>query len=134
MHDSPSAPADRFAIYGPIERSDLPGLCRRVCSLLERSRARVMLCDVTGVAAGAVCVDALARLALAGQRRGCLIRLHGVSPELAALVALMGLEEVLLEESPRGVRLTPAIGTDLSRRDARAARTAGTGWPCPKRK
>lgn len=100
-----SARAGRFAIHGPIQRSDLAGLGRRVCALLERSRAQVMLCDVTGVEADAVCVDALARLALAGQRRGCLIRLQGVSPDLEALVALMGLEQVLLDESSRGDRL-----------------------------
>lgn len=61
-----------------------------------------MLCDVTGVDADAVCVDALARLALAARRHECLIRLQGVSPELAALVALMGLEQVLLEKPPPG--------------------------------
>ena len=62
-----------------------------------------MLCDVTGVEVDAVCVDALARLALAAQRRGCLIRLQGVSPDLEALVALMGLEQVLLGEGSSAV-------------------------------
>lgn len=62
-----------------------------------------MLCDVTGVEVDAVCVDALARLALAAQRRGCLIRLQGASAELVALIALMGLEQVLLDEGGSAV-------------------------------
>ena len=28
-----------FAIWGPIARGDLPGLCNRVCALLERNDA-----------------------------------------------------------------------------------------------
>jgi hypothetical protein len=34
-----------FAISGPIARDDLPGLCDRVCSLLEGAGAAVALCD-----------------------------------------------------------------------------------------
>ena len=33
-----------FAIHGPIGRDDLPGLCDRVCALLERSAADVAHC------------------------------------------------------------------------------------------
>jgi len=57
-----------FAITGPIARADLPGLCDRVCALLEESGAGVALCDVSGVAVDAVTVDALARLQLAARR------------------------------------------------------------------
>ena len=84
-----------FAIWGPIAREDLPGLCDRICALLERSGASVALCDVAGVAADAVTVDALARLALAARRHHCLIRLHGTSAALRDLVAFMGLQDVL---------------------------------------
>jgi ABC-type transporter Mla MlaB component len=94
-----SEPTVRFSIRGPIEPSDLPGLCRRVCSLLERTGAQIVPCDVAGVEVDAVCVDALARLSLAARRRGCVIRLEGVSPELASLVAFMGLEQVLVGKS-----------------------------------
>ena len=58
-----------FAIWGPIERDDLPGLRDRVC--------------------------ALARLQLAARRHRCVIRLRGASDELRALVAFIGLEDVL---------------------------------------
>ncbi len=84
-----------FAIWGPIEREDLPGLCDRVCALLERTGASVVLCDVGGVAADAVTVDALARLQLAARRHRCVIRLRGASDRLRALVAFMGLDDVL---------------------------------------
>ena len=84
-----------FAIEGPITRSDLPGLCRRVCALLEQSRAGVVLCDVGSVAPDAVTVDALARLQLAAQRQGCQVRLRHASSDLLDLVAFMGLSDVL---------------------------------------
>jgi ABC-type transporter Mla MlaB component len=50
---------------------------------------------VTGVAADAMTVDALARLQLAARRERCLIRLQGASDDLRALVAFMGLQDVL---------------------------------------
>jgi ABC-type transporter Mla MlaB component len=86
-----------FSIRGPIARTDLPGLCDRVCALLRGSGASVALCDVCGVDADAVTVDALARLQVAARRRGCQVRLRGASDELRALVAFMGLRDVLPE-------------------------------------
>lgn len=94
---APAQPTLAFAIAGPIARADLPGLCDRVCALLERSGATVALCDVRGVEPDAVTVDALARLQLAARRRGCRVRLRHASPELVELVAFMGLEDVLAE-------------------------------------
>ena len=84
-----------FAIEGPITRADLPGLCKRVCTLLERSNAGVVLCDVSGVDPDAVTVDALARLQLAARRHDCQVRLCHSSDELLDLVAFMGLRDVL---------------------------------------
>lgn len=86
-----------FGIRGPLARSDLPGLCDRVCTLLERSHATVALCDVSGIAADAVAVDALARLQLAAYRHGCQVRLRECTPALRDLVAFMGLADVLVE-------------------------------------
>lgn len=94
-----SPPPVDFTIRDPIERADLPGLCERVCRLLERKTASVVVCDVAEVTADAVAVDALARLALAVRRRECQITLRGGSDELAALVAFMGLEGVLAVQS-----------------------------------
>lgn len=84
-----------FAIWGPIARSDLPGLCDRVYALLEQSGAALAACDVTGVPVDAVTIDALARLQLAARRKGCRIRLLHPSDELRDLVSFMGLEDVL---------------------------------------
>ena len=86
-----------FAISGPISRADLPGLCERVCALLEQNEADVVICDVGGVEPDAVTVDALARLQLAARRRACQVRLRNASEELRRLVAFMGLRDVLPE-------------------------------------
>jgi ABC-type transporter Mla MlaB component len=88
-------PVAAFAIRGPIARSDLPGLCDRVCALLHETSGTVA-CDVRGVPPDAVTVDALARLQLGARRSGCVVRLRGASPELRELVALMGLSAILL--------------------------------------
>jgi ABC-type transporter Mla MlaB component len=82
-------------IRGPLARADLPGLFERTCALLDRTTSEVLLCRVDGVAADAVAVDALARLALAARRRGCYVRLRGASAELRGLVEFMGLTDVL---------------------------------------
>ena len=86
-----------FAIHGPILRSDLPGLCDRVCALLSGAPVDEALCDVRGVEPDAVTVDALARLQLAARRRGCRVRLRNASPALLDLMAFMGLTEVLAD-------------------------------------
>jgi ABC-type transporter Mla MlaB component len=84
-----------FGIWGPIGREDLPGLCDRVCALLEGSGDGVADCDVSGVEVDAVTVDALARLQLAARRQGCRVRLRNASAELRELVEFMGLSDVL---------------------------------------
>jgi ABC-type transporter Mla MlaB component len=86
-----------FAVHGPIGRSDLEGLCARVCRLLGESRAEVAFCDVADVPADAVTVEALARLQLGARHYGCQVRLQHASPELRDLVELMGLSRVLPE-------------------------------------
>ena len=95
-----AAPAPQildFAITGPIARSDLPGLCDRVCALLSESRANAAVCDVRGVEPDAVTVDALARLQIAAHRHACVVRLRHASAELLEIVAFMGLADVLAE-------------------------------------
>jgi ABC-type transporter Mla MlaB component len=92
---APASQTIAFAISGPITRADLPGLCERVCAVLERSDADVALCDVSGVEPDAVTVDALARLQLAARHHGRQVRLRNASNELLELVAFMGLCDVL---------------------------------------
>ena len=103
-----------LAVQGPIGRSDLPGLARRVCALLEASTADVAVCDVRDVEPDAVTVDALARLQLVARRQRCRVILRNASEELVDLVAFMGLEDVLTA-TPRG---------------GQAGRTAGTPARC----
>jgi ABC-type transporter Mla MlaB component len=86
-----------FAVRGPIARTDLPGLCNRICALFEGMRPDVAFCDAADVPADAVTVDALARLQLAARRYGCTVRLRNASPELLELLAFLGLEDVLPE-------------------------------------
>ncbi len=87
-----------LVIRGPLESTDLPGLIARTRALLESTSFGVLRCEVTGVAADAVAVEALARLALAARRRGCHVRLCEASTELRVLVAFAGLAEVLSGE------------------------------------
>jgi ABC-type transporter Mla MlaB component len=94
---APAQPSVAFAIRGPIARDDLPGLCDRVCDLLWTTQPRVAFCDVRGVRADAVTVDALARLALAARRHGCRVRLRNPTGELLELLDLLGLGDVLSE-------------------------------------
>ncbi len=94
---SSAAQTISFAIGGPLARADLPGLCARICTLLEQTGADVALCDVRGVVADAVTVEALARLQLGARRRGCRVVLRHASAELRELVALIGLGDVLVE-------------------------------------
>lgn len=104
-----------FAIHGPISRPDLPGLCARVCGLLEGSGAGVAYCDVQGVEPDAVTADALARLQLGARRHGCEVRLRHASKELLALLAFMGLDAVVPEcgyESSRAG--TPNSGNSVA--------------------
>ena len=84
-----------LVVSGPIEPSDLPGLCTRLCALLEHNDRPLALCDVRDIRVDAVTVEALARLQLAAHRRGCQVRLRGASLELCELVAFMGLRDVL---------------------------------------
>ncbi|MDQ3669707.1 MAG: STAS domain-containing protein [Actinomycetota bacterium] len=91
----PGSETIAFAVRGPITLEDLPGLCERVCALLEQNGPGVVVCDVAGVDPDAVTVDALARLQLGAQRHGCRVRLRHASYELLELVAFMGLTDVL---------------------------------------
>ncbi len=87
--------AATLTIRGPLLRADIAGLFIRTCALLHADRVETLLCEVEDVAADLVAAEALARLALVARRRGCRTQLRGASPELRALVELMGLTGVL---------------------------------------
>jgi ABC-type transporter Mla MlaB component len=97
-----SAQSVTLTIAGPLERAALPALFQRTCALLAGSTATVLCCELDeSVAADAVAVDALARLALVARRHGASVCLSGASDEMLALVALIGLAEVLRVEPRR---------------------------------
>jgi len=82
-------------IWGPIRREDLTDLSTRVCAFFARHAGSTVRCDVSGVGADAVTVDALARLQAVARRNGCVVVLTNAGPDLLGLVDLMGLSEVL---------------------------------------
>jgi putative phosphoribosyl transferase len=73
--------------------------------------AKVIPCDVGGVQADVVTVDALCRLQLAAGRRRCRVQLRNASDELVALIGFLGLTDVLLgpDAQNQGVRIVPWI-------------------------
>ncbi len=102
-------PSATITIRGPLRREDLPGLFERTCRLLHERRCETLLCEVAEIAPDAVALDALARLALAAGREGCVVRVRGACEQLRMLVALAGLAEVLRAEEPgRALGLKPA--------------------------
>lgn len=95
---------------GPIPPSRVPGLCDDVRTLLERTGARVVVCDVAGLGPpGLMTVDLLARLQLAARRAGGRIRLRDPDPALRALLDLVGLRFEVEGETEEG---EPALGVE----------------------
>jgi len=92
-------PSIALAIRGPIERSDLPGLSLRLCTLFAHNPGKLVLADVSDVEADAVCVDALARLQLVAKRNDSRVVRINASPALIDLVEFMALDRVLSSES-----------------------------------
>src|SRR2546429_4336328 len=85
-----------FTIRGPVSRTDLPGLCRRIDALRESTGAIVVICDVSRVGVDIAAIEVLARLQLAARRYGYEVRLRRASPQLLELVAFVGMSDVLL--------------------------------------
>ena len=96
----PSGPASDVlvvSVAAPILRTDIKGLCTRLCGLLDASDAARVVCDVAAFAdPDAVTIDALAQFQLAVRRRGKSIELRNASARLRDLLALMGLSDVFL--------------------------------------
>ena len=84
-----------LVIGAPIADGDAPLLCERLRAVACASGAQTIVCDVRALAAEARSVDALARMQLVARRLGCQIRLYRASPELADLLAFLGLSTVV---------------------------------------
>jgi hypothetical protein len=63
----------------------------------EEPEPTVLYVDVDGLAADCGTIDGLARLALIARRHGCDLAIHHASAELADLIELAGLGDVLLK-------------------------------------
>ncbi len=101
--EPPSTPArarsDALVVLveAPILRTDIKGLCTRLCGLLDGSDAPRVVCDVAAFSEpDAVTIDALAQFQLAVRRRGKSIELCNASTRLRGLLGLMGLSEVFV--------------------------------------
>jgi hypothetical protein len=104
-------PVTRHALLVVLDASvladDLPVLVAEIRRVVATSRARQVLCDVGELPpADLGTVDALARLALALRRAGCVVTLERASPELRELLGLAGLTRVL----PCGALPVEALG------------------------
>ena len=84
-----------IAVAGPIARADLPAICGDVAALLEATGADVALCDVGGLPADLVAIDALARIQLAARRKGRQVVLRHAADDLRDMLALVGLAGAL---------------------------------------
>ena len=83
-------------IAGRIDRSDAARFAMLVDDQLRARPARVVLCDVRGlVEPDVAAVDAICRMRLSVRRLGGHLRLWHASLELADLIDLMGLCDVL---------------------------------------
>jgi ABC-type transporter Mla MlaB component len=87
----------RITIHGPLTRAGLPVLTRRCRALFAAHPGCRIDCDVSGTAADAVTIDALAKLQLIARENECVVVLRSAGPELRALVRLVGLTDVLPE-------------------------------------
>ena len=88
-------PTVDLMIWGPIRRADLADLSARVCAFFAAHAGSIVRCDVSGVGADAVTVDALARLLAVAARNRCVVVLRNAGDDLLGLVDLMGLADVL---------------------------------------
>lgn len=85
-----------------ISRAEVPIVCERLRALVGASDPDIVVCDVRGLAADVVAVEALARLRLTARRLGCGLRLRGASRALEQTVAFCGLCDVLPVEGALG--------------------------------
>jgi hypothetical protein len=66
-----------------------------VTSAPRQTQRVVVDCDVSGVPADLITVEALARLQLVARRNGYTLRLRNATADLTELIAMLGLTNVL---------------------------------------
>jgi ABC-type transporter Mla MlaB component len=107
MRSLPPPPGTRtivLRICGRIGRADVQGICDHLGAVLAGSNADHVVCDVVElIDADIVAIEALARLTLTAQRRGCRVHLRGTSRTLQELLAFAGLFDVVPICAPSGL-------------------------------
>jgi hypothetical protein len=105
-----------IAVAGPIARADLPAICGDVAALLEATGADVALCDVGGLPADLVAIDALARIQLAARRKGRQVVLRHAADDLRDMLALVGLAGALrIEPGGQAEQRKQGVGVEEER-------------------
>ena len=95
-----------FAISGKVDREEVPSLCGRLRALLESNPGDAIICDVGMLSqVDATMVNALARLQLTARRSGRRLWVRHASRDLADLLELMGLSDVVPLESALAFQL-----------------------------
>lgn len=94
-----------LVLTGPVARADIPGICDRARTILVRTGADPLVCDVRGLEApDDGTIEALARVQLTGRRLGRDVRFRGAGAALREALVLLGLRDVLDVGSLSGVR------------------------------
>jgi hypothetical protein len=109
----------------PVAPTAVAGLCVELRARLAELGPRDVDCDVRAITEpDLVTVDALARLTLIGRRHGVEVAVVGSTEELAELVALAGLSDVLLlvpVQSSLGGRPKSGKNVSVSRKNVMPA-------------
>ena len=94
-----------LVLTGPVARADIPGICDRARTILVRTGADRLVCDVRGLEApDDGTIEALARVQLTAGRLGRGVRFSGAGPALREALERLGLGDVLDVRPRSGVR------------------------------
>jgi ABC-type transporter Mla MlaB component len=94
QHGEPGAIV--VVLDGAVARAAIPALCARLRAALEGSPGAGVICDAGRVApADVAAVEALLRLQLTARRHGRPFAVRHATAELRALLALLGLADVV---------------------------------------
>lgn len=96
-----------LSLHGSLSDEELEALCVRVDTLVRRGcgcgAGHRLVCDLTGLdTVDLGLVDQMARLRLAARRAGGIVTFQHAGAALKGLLALIGLDDLLLAERDRG--------------------------------
>ena len=100
-----------LCLHGSLSDEELAGLCTRVDALVRLGCGRIgdsgadhrLVCDLTGLdTVDLGLIDQMARLRLTARRAGGVVTFQHAGAALKGLLALIGLDDVLLAERDRG--------------------------------